>query len=145
MTWDSSCDFLLTMPFDNLFEVTGRSGLEKYRCKGCQAIVERRERRDHYGRHKGAHTRSQRSAWLRKRQAQLDNLAKAREARRRVLEASRLQVAPEPTPEPEEPQAAPESLTEAVAAVAAWVEHGAETKRADRRMPPPPPPIPARL
>lgn len=145
MTWDSCCDFLLTMSYENLFEATGTALDLRYRCKGCGTIMLRAERRAHYGRHKAGLTRSQRAEVARKRTVQLENLAKARAARQpdrgltyaehKAAQAveGELQEAegelddPEPCPEPARAAEAP-----------------AVAPRARLAVPPPPPPIPAR-
>jgi hypothetical protein len=50
--WDSACDFLLDLSFENLFEQITSENTLLFRCKGCRREVPRATRKQHYSRHK---------------------------------------------------------------------------------------------
>jgi len=88
MSFDPACSFLLDMPLDNLYEEIGRQDSPRYRCKGCGAEMAKRERQQHKARHIAGRTRS-RNAAASNRQARLEEqLARAREMRKRLNEGS---------------------------------------------------------
>lgn len=54
--FDASCVFLLTLGYENLYEPVG--GEMEFRCKGCGAAVQRRERQKHHEHHRRTHKAS---------------------------------------------------------------------------------------
>jgi len=136
VTWDTACDFLLGLYWENLFEQTGPSHMERHRCKGCGEVMARRKRRAHFDRHVARKA-------LQRDRARLDGLAKARKAAARLRKPPARPARPEPVILTEEElhglPAAPESFQEAVE------QARPGTRLVSIPLPPPPPPLPQRL
>lgn len=84
--FDPAAEFLLAMPWVNLFEPTGDPFV--FRCKGCGCdTVKMHERATHFNRHVGIRKRSETARQKRlaeqQRETALKNLEKAHAARAR--------------------------------------------------------------
>jgi hypothetical protein len=72
--------FLLKMQFPNLFEQADRDGI-KFRCVGCQEIVNIWEREKHFNHHRGIRRRQETMRQARIRRERIARLEKARAER----------------------------------------------------------------
>lgn len=80
--FDPAAEFLLTMPWPNLFErASAATTNTAHRCKGCRLIVPMAEREKHFRHHKSAAARSETARQERINRERTARLADARQRR----------------------------------------------------------------
>jgi len=87
-SFDPACDFLLaSSDHESLFERSGPGEID-HRCKGCRQIVKRWDRMAHWAGHKQALRDAEQARKAQLVKDRVQNLARAREARRRAKETA---------------------------------------------------------